>query len=253
LELSEWMPWYEKIAQRLHLSREEDQGATDFLSSLLKEDALTPEEVRARISGKVVIVFGAGPSLANDLKRLLEISLLEKYCLMTADGATTALIKIGKKFPDVIATDLDGRVEDQIEASRRGSVVIVHAHGDNVPALAEYVPRLGNRIGSTQVEPRPYVYNFGGFTDGDRAAFLAVELGARALVLAGMDFGHVVGEYSKPDAHASQMKKIKLEIGLELLAWLSTRARIPLYNVTERGVPIQGFRKVSPEELTTLL
>lgn len=253
MELSEWMPWYEKIAQRLNLRREEDQEATDFLSNLLKEDALALDEVRARVSGRVVIVFGAGPSLANDLKRLLDVSALRRCCLITADGATTALMKIGKKIPDVIATDLDGRVEDQIEASHQGSVVIIHAHGDNVPVLVEYVPRLKNRIGSTQVEPRSKVYNFGGFTDGDRAAFVAVELGARALVLAGMDFGDVVGEYSKPDPHASRMKRVKLEIGLELLAWLSTRTRIPLYNVTERGVPIQGFRKVGSEELKTLL
>lgn len=253
MDLSEWMPWYEKIVQRLHLSEEEDQKATDFLSTLLKKDALTLDEIRGRVSGKVVIVFGAGPSLVNDLKRLSATSLLEKHCLMTADGATTALMKIGKKFPDVIATDLDGRVEDQIEASRRGSVVIVHAHGDNVPALAKYVPEFKNRIGSTQAEPRPNVYNFGGFTDGDRAAFAAVELGAKALVLAGMDFGQVVGEYSRQDSRASRMRLVKLEIGLELLAWLSSWATIPLYNVTERGVSIQGFKKVRPEELMTLL
>ena len=253
MELVEWMPWYEKIAQRLQLSKEEDQKATDFLSNILKEEALTLNEVRDRISGRAIIVFGAGPSLVTDLKHLMEASVLGKYCLITADGATTALMKIGKKFPDVIATDLDGRVEDQIEASRRGSVVIVHGHGDNVPALTKYVPRLKNRLGSTQVEPRPHVYNLGGFTDGDRAAFLAVELGARALVLAGMDFGQVVGEYSKPGSHPSRMKRAKLEIGLELLEWLSTRTRIPLYNLTERGVTIQGFRKVSPKELMTLL
>ncbi len=253
MDYSEWMPWYEKIVRRLHISEEEDRKATDFLSTLLKKDALTLYEGRRRILGKVVIVFGAGPSLANDLKRLSATSLLEKHCLITADGATTALMKIGKKFPDVIATDLDGWVEDQIEASRRGSVVIVHAHGDNVPALAKYVPRLKNRIGSTQVEPRPNVYNFGGFTDGDRAAFAAVELGATALVLVGMDFGQVVGEYSRPDFHALPMERMKLEIGLELLGWLSSWAKIPLYNVTERGVVIQGFKKVQPEELMGLL
>ena len=253
MELSEWMPWYEEIAQRLHLSKEEDQEATDFLSSLLKKDALTLDEVRDRISGRAAIVFGAGPSLANDLRRLTDAALLKKCCLITADGATTALMKICEKFPDIIATDLDGRVEDQIEATRQGSVVIVHAHGDNAPALTKYVPRLKNRIGSTQVEPRPHVYNFGGFTDGDRAAFAAVELGTRALVLAGMDFGNVVGEYSKSGSRVSQTKMVKMEIGLELLAWLSTRTGMPLYNVTERGVDIQGFRRVRPEELRALL
>lgn len=32
------------------------------------------------------------------------------------------------------------------------------------------------------------VYNFGGFTDGDRAVFLAEALGASLIVVAGMDF-----------------------------------------------------------------
>jgi uncharacterized Rossmann fold enzyme len=253
LELVDWMPWYQKIVQRLDLTKEEDQKATDFLSNLLTRDALALDEIRDKISGRVVIVFGAGPSLGNDLRALSDSSLLGKFCKITADGATTALLNIGHVVPDVIATDLDGRVEDQLKASYQGSAVVIHAHGDNIPSLRKYVPRFKNKVGSTQIEPRPHVYNFGGFTDGDRAAFLAVELGAGVLILAGMDFGATLGEYSKPKKHPSELKLAKLEIGLELLAWLSTRTIIPLYNLTERGVPIRGFTKIGVEDIKALL
>ena len=61
-----------------------------------------------------------------------------------------------------------------------------------------------------------YVHNFGGFTDGDRAVFLAVQLGAKKLILAGMDFGKVVSKYSRPEIDsevgpAGPIKELKLE------------------------------------------
>lgn len=254
MELSDWMPWYEKIAHRLGLCREKDQEATDYLSGLFEDKHLSLRQAHVIVDGRVVIVFGAGPSLAGDVRNLRQAGLLQRCCLISADGATTAVMDVGRLVPDMIATDLDGRVEDQVEASLNGSILVVHAHGDNIPALKRIVSRLGNRnIGSTQVEPRRHVHNFGGFTDGDRAAFLAVELGAKAVVLAGMDFGDMVGEYSKPDARASTMKMTKLHIGLELLSWLSTRTRIQLLNITEHGVNIEGFKRATLQEVEVLL
>ena len=43
-------------------------------------------------------------------------------------------------------------------------------------------------IGTTQIEPISDVYNFGGFTDGDRAVFLAEHFGAKEIELVGFDF-----------------------------------------------------------------
>lgn len=252
LELSEWFPHYRKISEALNLDYEEDQKATNLLSQILKDDVLPFDELKKNVENRVVIVFGAGPSLVNDLIRLQGTSILDSSCLITADGATTALQKIVKIRPNIIVTDLDGYVEDQINASREGSKVVVHAHGDNVQVIKTYVPRFSNKLGSTQVESKPNVYNFGGFTDGDRAAFLAVELGANALVLAGMDFGNQVGYYSKPNPYRYAFKIAKLKIGVELLEWLSNRTRIPLYNITARGISIQGFKKIEIDELLHL-
>lgn len=253
MELSTWLPHYREIVKRLDLSWDEDQKAAEVLSALIDDNFTPLERLRAEIADRNVIVFGAGPSLIDDLEGLNRTSLLSKFVLVSADGATSALLeKVGTR-PQVIATDLDGKVEDQIRASEEGSIVVVHAHGDNVPALRRYVPRFRRRLGSTQVEPRKGVYNFGGFTDGDRAVFLSLELGASALVLAGMDFGVSVGTYSKPQPYSLGLKVAKLSIGLELLEWLAADITgIPLYNVTRKGVPIKGFKKIEVAELKRL-
>jgi len=50
------------------------------------------------------------------------------------------------------------------------------------------VPRLRKVIGTTQSRPTNGLYNFGGFTDGDRAVFLAKHLDALKIILIGFDF-----------------------------------------------------------------
>jgi hypothetical protein len=64
----------------------------------------------------------------------------------------------------------------------------VHAHGDNIDKLEKYVPLLHSIVGSTQSVPLKNVYNFGGFSDGDRCVFLAKEFGAAKINLIGFDF-----------------------------------------------------------------
>ncbi|MBI0581525.1 MAG: hypothetical protein JET69_00735, partial [Methanomassiliicoccales archaeon] len=60
---------------------------------------------------------------------------------------------------------------------------------DNIPALERYVPWFtGPLTPTTQGRPFDGVYNFGGFTDGDRAVMLARHFGARMIRLAGFDF-----------------------------------------------------------------
>jgi uncharacterized Rossmann fold enzyme len=110
--------------------------------------------------------------------------------------------------PEVIVTDMDGRVEDQIRAVELGSIALVHAHGDNIPKLKAYVPRFRACIGTTQARPFGRLQNFGGFTDGDRAVFMAEHLGARAAVLYGMDFQGEVGRYSFKEGGERKRKKL---------------------------------------------
>lgn len=227
-----WRPWYHKIVKKLKLNERADLEAARLLDRLLPEPNL--QALAKIIRGRECIVLGAGPSLEMDLKRLKRAGYLEKV-LISADGATSAVIRY--RIPEIIVTDLDGAVKDQIWAWRRGSWLVVHGHGDNIARLSKYVPKLPERIiGTTQTKPFGKLFNFGGFTDGDRSAFMAAELGAKKIYLAGMNLGTEIGKYSGRKNRARKLAK--LEICKELLGWLSSELRAKIVNLTLGGEPI---------------
>ncbi len=232
-----WRPWYEEVVRRLNLNKKADEAAAKTLNGLLpKPDIMKLTDL---IKGKECIVLGAGPSLDDDLKKLERAGFLKKT-LIAADGATSAVLEY--RNPEIIATDLDGNVEDQLNAWRRGSWMVVHAHGDNIEQVRRILPPLSERvIGTTQVEPFGKLYNFGGFTDGDRAAFMAHELGAKKIYLAGMDLGAKIGKHSgNKDV---KRKLIKLEICKELLSWLAGELGADIVNLTSKRGDIPNVRR----------
>lgn len=210
MDFTAWEPVYREILQDFGFSREEDERAALLLSNML-EGMVSPgsDALRKVISGREVLVCGNAPTLPEDLERLD----LERYVIIAADGATAVVMDAGR-IPDVIVTDLDGDVEREIEASKHGSLVVVHAHGDNMDRLLRYVPRLQNIIGSTQAAPLENVFNFGGFTDGDRAVHVAREFGAGTIRLAGFFFD---------DPLVSMFKKKKLKWARRLISSLGVR------------------------------
>ncbi|MGQ9788615.1 MAG: 6-hydroxymethylpterin diphosphokinase MptE-like protein [Candidatus Hadarchaeaceae archaeon] len=227
-----WRPWYYKIVEKLGLDERADLEAANQLNKLLPEPNL--KALAGIIRGRECIVLGAGPSLEEDLKSLKRAKYLEKV-LISADGATSAVIRY--RNPEIIVTDLDGAVKDQLWAWKRGSWLVIHGHGDNLTRLRKYVPNLSERIiGTTQTKPFGKLFNFGGFTDGDRSAFMAAELGAKKIYLAGMDLGMEIGKYS---GRKNRLRKlIKLEICKELLSWLSSDLGARVVNLTFGGEPI---------------
>ncbi|MFQ5712168.1 MAG: 6-hydroxymethylpterin diphosphokinase MptE-like protein [Candidatus Geothermarchaeales archaeon] len=244
ISLEDWWPWYDEILRAFGYNREEDQRAAFLLNELLGAKALGKEEAEKLIRGRRVIVFGAGPSLEGDLKRLGGEETLENLIVVTADGATSALLNVLGRVPDVVVTDLDGNMGDIAFSERRGALIVIHAHGDNIPSLRRYVHRFSKALGTTQAQPIDKIYNFGGFTDGDRAVFLAVAMGADAVTLAGMDFGDEIGRYSKRVLKSLEEKRLKLRFGKKLLEWLATKTSVKLYNLTSGGVNIRGFRRI---------
>jgi len=115
--------------------------------------------------------------------------------------------------PQVIVTDLDGAVEDQVDANRKGAIAVVHAHGDNIPAIEKWAGEFtGRTLATTQSRPFGGVYNFGGFTDGDRGVFLADAMGARSIRLVGFDF-----EHPNPKDQPAEVKRRKLDWALRLI------------------------------------
>ena len=256
MNLEEWRPWYRRIVRLLGLDEKADREATLRLAELVKGKTVPLQEVSSRIAGRNVMVFGAGPSLERDVESLLSAGFpLKRLTFIAADGAASLLLKEGLT-PHLIVSDLDGRVEDFLKAEGRGSLLVVHGHGDNMDALERWVPRFGRVLATTQVEPvEGLVYNFGGFTDGDRAVFLAEAFKARRIILAGMDLGVKVGRFSKPGltgtVEAPPRKRIKLQIAKELIS-LAAR-RIQILNFTSQGENIPGVEKVSRERLKQVL
>ena len=249
IELNEWWPWYRRISRAFHYSLEKDQKATELLSQLLVGRSSRITEFADALNGSNVIVFGAGPSLEPDIEKLTKLDLLSRFKTVAADGATSALLELADRIPDIIVSDLDGPLQDIMAAVNEGSRIIIHAHADNIELLRSSVPSFSKALGSTQVNPTRNVFNFGGFTDGDRAVFMARAMHASSVVLAGMDFGFKIGKYSKLKVQHRDVKLRKLQFGKSLLEWLAQRDGGEYYNITSAGERIAGFRRIDPEEL----
>ncbi|MFW9843833.1 MAG: 6-hydroxymethylpterin diphosphokinase MptE-like protein [Candidatus Thorarchaeota archaeon] len=240
MEWKEWQPIYQDIVIRLGLESSMDVQATELLSKLLKNVNPNPllQLLDQKIRDKTVVVCGAGPSLENHVQILKERSDYQDLVFVAADGAVSLLLD--QKCPcDIIVTDLDGDYNHIKQASQNGALVVVHGHGDNIDKIRKLVLDLGQVLGSTQVKPTEGVFLWGGFTDGDRACYLVTTYSPAEIILAGMDFGEVVGKWSKPsqESHfeAPQRKLIKLRIARELISTLFEKVDIP-YTILE-GIP----------------
>ena len=204
------------------------------------------------------MIFGAGPSLEISILRYKK-KFVDKLKI-AADGATTALLK-NNILPDIIVTDLDGKVTDQLIASLEGSIAIIHAHGDNKEKISNIVPNLIKEgckiVGTTQTEPFGMLENFGGFTDGDRGAYMAMEMGAEKIMLAGFDLGEKIGRYSKKESQSGgigyEMKLKKLKLAKELLTNLGKTETIPVLNITSGGEEIPNVPKITVEQIKKML
>lgn len=224
-----WETWYDEILNDFNFIREDDVNTADVLDRILLDlNTLSLEELSDKVHNNrrtdKFIVFGAGPSLKENIIELKENHDLNDYILIAADGATTALVE-ERIVPDIVVTDLDGRIDDIFLVNNKDSAIVIHAHGNNMEEIVKYTPFFDDILGTTQAEPHGNLYNFGGFTDGDRAIFLAVELGASEILLAGMDFGDIVTQYSRPDnsnflQKADDIKKKKLEYAERLTDWI---------------------------------
>jgi hypothetical protein len=244
-----WFSWYKEILDAFNFNRKMDEKSAEILSKLLEDKkSLSFQDLSIK---KNVIVFGAGPSLKRNIRALKNLNL-EKFTLICADGATTALLE-EDIIPDIVVTDLDGKIEDIIQANNEGSLLVVHAHGNNIDKIEKYVPLLKNTVGTTQSVPLKNVHDFGGFTDGDRCLFLAVAGGAELVVLAGMDFGKIVTRYSRPnipdaEGRADNIKELKLEYAKKLVAWAAQNEKVKIVNISQ-GEKVPGVEDIEVLDL----
>ena len=244
MDFNEWEGWYKEILETLGFLRDDDEKTAELLDKILDEKGcLTIEqffdEMMEKKDTSKFIVVGAGPSIKKHIKYVKENYDLNDYLIVSADGATTAMLE-DDLVPDIVATDLDGKMEDLLAANSLGSYFVIHAHGNNEELIDNWTTKFDKILGTTQSVPIGHLYNFGGFTDGDRAMFFAIALGCEEMVLAGMDFGTTVTKYSRPNIEgatgpADEIKTKKLIFAERLLAWIKENTDVKVINLVDIG------------------
>ncbi|AEN06249.1 6-hydroxymethylpterin diphosphokinase MptE-like protein [Halolamina sp.] len=207
MEFHDWEPVYEHILADFGFDRTADERARDLLADLTEPFDL---DRLSGFEGATVAVAGAGPNLAEETGIAAEADRV-----VAASTAAEVLTDAGVTV-DLVVTDLDKNPNSLAAMSHDGTPVAAHAHGDNISAVEEWIPQFSSEalIPTTQAEPSGPVQNFGGFTDGDRAAFLADALGAAELRFLGWAFD---------DPTVGETKAKKLTWAERLLYWLETR------------------------------
>ncbi len=226
MEYSRWAPRYDAIRTEFGFPFDRERESADALLRLLPAEARNAPlpRLRARLEGRDAIVVGAAPSAGPPPVWRLPATAPEP-AIVAADGGTEPCLA-ARLVPTVVVTDLDGPVPSEVAANRQGAVVVVHAHGDNLPALEAWVPEFpGELAGSWAGPPTDELLDVGGFTDGDRAAYLAEACGSRRILLWGFDFDRV----DEPTPDAQSRKRAKLAWARRLLAELDRDGGTPVF------------------------
>jgi uncharacterized Rossmann fold enzyme len=208
MRYDEWQPAYEAILSDFGFEQADDERARDLLAELIgDEQPLSVADID--LSGTVAVCGGA-PSLVGDL------DVARRADSVVAASIAADILRDAGIAVDCMVTDLDKNPETARELTEAGTPVAAHAHGDNIDALREQVPKFDASavLPTTQAEPVGPVVNLGGFTDGDRAAFLADTCGAERLVFPGWEFD---------DPTVGRQKARKLLWAERLLRWLEMR------------------------------
>lgn len=167
------MKLYEKILQDMGFSREDDEKAAKIMKDLAGEKLLDCS-VLEFIRGKSVAVIGGA----------YRREITNEELLITAGKAINRV----DFTPHIHVTDMEEDEDLLAKLEERGCILVLHAHGDNIDRIRKVVPRVRRFVGTTQSLPFDRIYNFGGFTDGDRAALIAKRFGAKSIKLYGFDF-----------------------------------------------------------------
>ena len=209
MRFEEWSPIYERILSDFGYDRRQDETSARLLRTLMvNADIIDDDELSQSIADRVY-VLGAADTLRDEMHgRVFDGTIISA-------GSATAVVMDEGIVPDIVVTDLDGDVKSQIEASRKGAITLIHAHGDNADAIMQYSKSFtGKVVLTTQSKPDNLLRNYGGFTDGDRAYCMAKHFGASDIVLLGFDFDHPsYKDGSDPDVKLRKLRWAREIIG----------------------------------------
>lgn len=236
-----WDARYAEIREKFAYSRKKDTESARLLDSVISGKT-RHAHLKRLVHARPVFVIGAGPSITRSL------GIVKKYNKVTkiaADSAAEFLIK-NRVYPEIVVTDLDGDQKSLQRAAQKG-IMVVHAHGDNMERI-QMVQDFPRCIGTTQTRQVGKIANFGGFTDGDRAVFLADHFGASQIILLGMDLGDRIGRYSGTKKSDRRIKLQKLQEARHLISWLA--GRNPRIFSTSA---IEGVTKISHRDIGSII
>lgn len=213
----EWGLDHDQLSAKELISIVEDSGI-DLWSRPNRAATVANIQRRAVLREQNVAILGA----AIDVEELIQI-LETPTLLIVADGAAGVF----SLLPDTSAerawsrllfmvSDADGG-DGTIQAARRGKTIFLHAHGDNredwkklldISIEASSSPPLV--LTHQTPEEIPGMHNPGGFTDGDRAACIALSLGIPIdrITLLGTNTEEV-GRWSGTTVRSTKLEKLK--------------------------------------------
>jgi uncharacterized Rossmann fold enzyme len=218
MQFEEWLGFYDEIVKDFGFQVKGDQQSATLLNKYLEKPDL--HRVKSVLEGKKVNIYGAGPSLEKLISFPRGVNI-------AADGVTSFLLERGV-VPDVVVTDLDGVIKDILDADKKGGLIFLHAHGDNMLKVKRQAGRFQNLFGTTQVRPFGNLLNFGGFTDGDRAVFMAEHFKPSRIRLFGMEFDEEPGRYSFTSPGQVHIKKKKLKWAKKLIFYLKEHSGVKI-------------------------
>ncbi len=213
----EWGLNHDQLSAKELISFVEDSGI-DLWSRPNRAATVANIQRRAVLREQNVAILGA----AIDVKELIQI-LETPTLLIAADGAAGVF----SLLPDTSAerawsrllfmvSDADGG-DGTIQAARRGKTIFLHAHGDNREDWKKilHISMEGSSppplvLTHQTPEEIPGMHNPGGFTDGDRAACIALSLGIPIdrITLLGTNTEEV-GRWSGTTVSSTKLQKLK--------------------------------------------
>ncbi len=263
--IDQWNNEYLKIVAKLNLSIKEDIKSTRQLESFLNEklpyEANFILEKVEYVLKHPILVVGAGPSLDIDLELCVQHSIINDLKIIAIDGSCS-LFQQHQIIPDIVISDLDGEWSAIRWAISRGAIALIHAHGDNRTIIQDFFEEthlLDKKPliwGTTQNKLKTNLFNFGGFTDGDRGIFLAIHFQSPIIGLIGFDFGEKIGKYSKNSSQIlknTSRKRVKLKIAQSLISSYYQLHNGIRFNLTDSGEEISGFPKLGQKEFKNAL
>ncbi len=173
--------YYRLVEPVMEYSRHREGVATLIGPPTCYSECAALEELESEVRESTVCIVGP----------LAEEPLNIEGCNVIAapEGGLHTLINSGIK-PLYVTGDLDVELKYMTMGLRLVKFYVIHIHGDNIERVSWLVKTVGpeNAIFTSQVHTVNCTLNIGGFTDGDRAAILAMLLGASQVKLQGFDF-----------------------------------------------------------------